>query len=35
MKVFLSHSTKDKEFVERLAAALEGDRSPPYGLVFS
>jgi|SRR5580704_13138333 hypothetical protein len=25
MKVFLSHSTKDKEFVQKLAAALIGD----------
>lgn len=30
MKVFLSHSTKDKEFVERLASALQGAGFEPW-----
>jgi TIR domain len=30
MKVFISHSTKDKEFVERLSAVLEGDGFEPW-----
>jgi len=30
MKVFLSHSTKDKKFVERLAAALEDSSFVPW-----
>ena len=30
MKVFLSHSTKDKEFVQRLAAALEAADFEPW-----
>src|SRR6266852_3091583 len=30
MKVFLSHSTKDKEFVQRLAAALDGADFTPW-----
>ena len=30
MKVFLSHSTKDKEFVQRLAAALEDADFKPW-----
>ena len=29
MKVFLSHSTKDKEFVQRLAATLENAAFEP------
>lgn len=32
MKVFLSHSTKDKEFVQRLAAALEAADFEPLAL---
>jgi TIR domain-containing protein len=30
MKVFLSHSTKDKEFVQRLALVLEGAGFEPW-----
>jgi len=30
MKVFLSHSTKDKEFVQRLADALTGAGFTPW-----
>jgi hypothetical protein len=30
MKVFLSHSTKDKQFVQTLAAELEGEKIEPW-----
>src|ERR1700693_2815369 len=30
MKVFLSHSTKDKQFVQTLAAELEGEKIKPW-----
>jgi hypothetical protein len=30
MKVFLSHSTKDKQFVEALAAELEAEKIEPW-----
>jgi len=30
MKVFLSHSTKDKQFVEALAAELKAEKIEPW-----
>jgi TIR domain len=30
MKVFLSHSTKDKQFVQTLAAELEAEKIEPW-----
>jgi hypothetical protein len=30
MKVFLSHSTKDKQFVQALAAELEAEKIKPW-----
>ena len=30
MKVFLSHSTKDKQFVETLAAELKAEKIEPW-----
>jgi hypothetical protein len=30
MKVFLSHSTKDKQFVQTFAAELKAEKIEPY-----